>query len=91
MSQPSNPLPATAPRVEACEACIESCMRSADVASRVECIARCRDCADACSLLERLTARGSPLVEEARRLCDAACRACREKCERVGCTTCGAC
>jgi hypothetical protein len=54
--------------VEACEKCIENCLKT-DAAAQTACIRACRDCIDACVLAARLEARSSPLAEEARKLC----------------------
>jgi hypothetical protein len=73
--------------VDACERCIEDCLKS-DAAAHVACIRACRDCIDACLLAARLEARSSPLAGEARRLCKLACEACAKECERTGCSSC---
>jgi len=73
--------------IRACESCIEDCLGK-NTPEHVECIRACRDCIDACLLTARLIARGSPLAEEAKKLCAIACRRCAEACEKAGCGTC---
>lgn len=79
--------------IEACSDCATACTSCADAdlaendpQELTACIRRCLDCADVCDatgrIVTRQTASDVRVVRAAVEACLAACRVCREECER---------
>jgi hypothetical protein len=69
-----------------CTSCADACLGENDVQELVRCVRLNLDCADACDatgrILTRQTAPDLDLLRAMIEACGAACRACREQCER---------
>lgn len=72
--------------MQACEECLTSCLKEADVQARIHCINILRDCADICSMASQWMSRGSMYANEFCQLCakfqDAHCQSCANFCRQ---------
>lgn len=75
----------------ACERCITGCLNEEHLEHMRNCIQRCRDCADFCTLCARLTARDSAFHKEFMALCAEVCDACAAECRTHDDEHCRAC
>ncbi len=77
---------ACATSTQACTSCADSSLAEDDVATMVDCIARCDDCADICQATERILSRplhnDHVVVHRQLRACVRECTVCAEECER---------
>ncbi|ATD69061.1 MULTISPECIES: four-helix bundle copper-binding protein [Gordonia] len=71
---------------QACTSCADACLGESGVDQLVECIRSDLDCADLCSITERVLLRRTDanvaVVRETLEACATACRVCAEECDR---------
>lgn len=68
--------------INACNHCAASCLQEQDVKMMVECIKTDLDCADICTLVAKLVARGSAHAQHLLKECIEVCEACAAECEK---------
>ena len=71
---------------QTCTSCADSSLAEDDVATMVDCIAFCDDCADVCTAAERLLSRplhvDRTVLHRLLRACVRECTVCAEECEK---------
>ncbi|MES2005511.1 MAG: four-helix bundle copper-binding protein [Bacteroidota bacterium] len=68
--------------VAECNHCTTACLGEQDVKMLAKCIGLDIDCADICTLVAALTARGSEHAKHLLKECAEVCNACAEECEK---------
>ncbi len=68
--------------IAACHHCAYACLDEPDVKMMVACIKTDLDCAEVCSLIARLTARGTVHAKDFFDDCIRICEACAEECDK---------